>query len=344
MIQDHSFRINKINAGHQQLTIRRGTVSDVARLCLLFEREYGDSSHPCLDERYVRSAVSNNSEIWFVAEEERGAAIGCVSVSYNAQNRSWEFGRAMISTRHRQMGILSSLMRSVIDAMPVANHDLTFAIARNDIALRALQGHIDSVVVGHDGAPNMVHGVHEHHIVAIRKFRSPEFGHCLPLSPIFRESAFLRSEILEPLGLAGAPQPYPDTCFWGHGNDFSDGFTFRRDDRVDALYLCQHIGAPFMTERDIAADLLRFLKHRNTTAYVGAIVLADKSILIRTMLENGFRITAYLPAWHWSRGARYDCVLLARRGPDFASKTGLDAHIDAFDAAYHEISQRMLAT
>ena len=333
----------QINHERPQFTIRRGTVSDVLHLCSLFEREYGNTSHPCRDERYVRNAMSNNSEIWFVAEDERGTAIGCVSVSYNAQNRSWEFGRAMISRRHRQLGVLSSLMRSVIDAMPVTDHDLSFAIARNDVALRALEGHVESVVTGHDGAPNMVHGVREHHVVAIEKFRSPGFRHCLPLSPIFRESVFLRSEILEPLGLAGTPEPYPDTCFWGHGNDCSDGFTFRRDDRVDAHYLCRHIGGPFMTERDIAADLLRFLKHRSTTAYVGAIVLADKLMLIRTMLEAGFHITAYLPAWHWSRGARYDCVLLARRGSGFASTTGLDAYIDALDAAYHDIAQRILA-
>ncbi|MGU7816806.1 GNAT family N-acetyltransferase [Burkholderia sp. AW49-1] len=331
------------NPNHPQFTIRRGAVSDVARLCALFEREYGDSSHPCLDERFVRRAISHNSEIWFVAEEERGAAIGCVSVSYNVQNRSWEFGRAMISQRHRQLGVLSSLMQSVIDAMPTTDHDLAFAIARNDVALRALQAHVDSVVVGHDGAPNMVHGVHEHHVVAIGKFPSPGFKHCSPLAPIFRESAFLQSELLEPLGLAGAPEPYPDICFWGHGDDFCDGFTFRRDDRVNALYLCRHIGGPFMTELDIAADLLRFLKRHDTHAYVGAIVLADKSTLIRTMLETGFRITAYLPAWHWSRGARYDCVLLARRGPGLPAKNGMDRHIDTLDAAYQEIAQRILA-
>ncbi|MGY4730734.1 GNAT family N-acetyltransferase [Burkholderia pyrrocinia] len=327
---------------HHQFSIRRGTVSDTVRICSLFEREYGDSSHPCLDEHYVWSAVSNKSELWFVAEEATGDAIGCMSVSYNAQNRSWEFGRAMTSQRHRKMGIVSSLLRSIIDAMPVAENDLAFAIARNDIALRAMQGHVDAVVVGHDGSPNMVHGVHEHHVVAIEKFRSPRFKHWLPISSVFRDSGFLRSEILEPLGLAGTPEKYPDTCLWGHGDEFSDGFTFRLDARVDAIYLCQHIGGPFMTERDITADLLRFLKRRSTTPYIGAIVLADKLMLITAMLETGFCITAYLPAWHWNRGARYDCVLLARRSHNFANKNGLDAHVDTFDAAYRDIGQRIL--
>ncbi|WP_131945723.1 hypothetical protein [Burkholderia pyrrocinia] len=78
------------------------------------------------------------------------------------------------------MGIASSLMRSIIDTMPVTEHDLAFAIARNDIALRVLRGHVDTVVVGRDGSPNIVHGVHEHHVVAIEKFRSPRFKHCLP--------------------------------------------------------------------------------------------------------------------------------------------------------------------
>ncbi|MDR6500235.1 hypothetical protein J2785_003391 [Burkholderia ambifaria] len=83
------------NANHPQFTIRRGTVSDIGRICSLFDLEYGESSHPCLDERYVRNAVVNKSELWFVAEQKTAAAIGCMSVSYNAQNRSWEFGRAM---------------------------------------------------------------------------------------------------------------------------------------------------------------------------------------------------------------------------------------------------------
>ncbi|WP_244136349.1 hypothetical protein [Burkholderia sp. BCC0405] len=227
--------------------------------------------------------------------------------------------------------------------MPATDHDLTFAIARTDIALRALQRHVDGVVVGHDGSPDSAHGVREHHVIAIGKFRSSRFRHCLPLSPIFRESDGLRSAIFDPLGVAGTPEPYPDTCFWGHGDDCSDGFTFRVDQRADAIYLCQHVGGPFMTERDVAADLLRFLKRHGTTTYVGAIVLADKLTLVKTMLDAGFHITAYLPAWHWSRGARYDCLLLARRDDGFASKNGLDAHIDVLDAACREIGQRILA-
>jgi len=331
-------------ARHRQLRIRRGTVSDTSGICALFEREYGDSSHPCLDAGYVRHAVSNKSELWFVAEEETQATIGCMSVSYNAQNRSWEYGRAMISPHHRHLGVLSALMQSAIDTIPAADHDLAFAIARTDIALRALLRHLDGVVVGHDGSPDSAHGVREHHVIALEKFRSPRFRHCLPLSPIFRESEILRSAILEPLGVAGAPAPYPDTCFWGHGDECSDDFTFRVDERADAIYLCQHAGGPFMTERDVTGDLLRFLKRRGTTTYVGAIVLADKLTLVKAMLEAGFRITAYLPAWHWSRGARYDCLLLARRDNGFASKNGLDAHIDVLDAAYREIGQRILST
>ncbi|WP_085963216.1 hypothetical protein [Burkholderia ambifaria] len=332
------------SANHPQFTIRRGTVSDIDRIRSLFEREYGESSHPCLDERYVRNAVVNKSELWFVADQKTEAAIGCMSVSYNAQNRSWEFGRAMICRHHRKTGVLGALMRSATDAMPVSEHDLVFAIARNDIALRAMQGHIDSVVVGHDGAPNMVHGVHEHHVVAIERFRSPKFRHCLPLSSAFRDSGFVDREILGPLCLAGTPEQYPDTCFWGHGDDYSDGFTFRRDNLVDAVYLCQHIGGPFTAERDVTADLLRFLSRHCVTTYIGAIVLADKLTVIKAMLKAGFHVTAYLPAWHWSRGARYDCVLLARRGRDCANKNGLDADIDAFDTAYRDIGQHILAT
>ena len=92
-----------------------------------------------------------------------------------------------------------------------------FAIARTDIALRALLRHLDGVVVGHDGSPDSAHGVREHHVIALEKFRSPSFTHCLPRSPIFRESDVLRGAIFEPLGVAGTPAPYPDTCFWGMG-------------------------------------------------------------------------------------------------------------------------------
>ncbi|OXI92463.1 hypothetical protein CFB41_35690 [Burkholderia sp. AU33803] len=337
-------RVEPNGARHRPLRIRRGTVSDTSGICALFEREYGDSSHPCLDAGYVRRAVSNKSELWFVAEEETHATIGCMSVSYNAQNRSWEYGRAMISRHHRHLGVLSALMQSAIDTLPAADHDLAFAIARTDIALRALLRHLDGVVVGHDGSPDSAHGVREHHVIALETFRSPRFKHCLPLSPIFRESDVLRSAIFEPLGVAGTPAPYPDTCFWGHGYECADDFTFRVDERADAIYLCQHAGGPYMTERDVTADLLRFLKRRGTTTYVGAIVLADKLTLVKAMLDAGFRITAYLPAWHWSRGARYDCLLLARRDHGFASKNGLDAHIDVLDAAYREIGQRILST
>lgn len=78
----------------------------------------------------------------------------------------------MIYRRHRQMGVRSSPMQSVINTMPVTGHDLAFDTGRNDIALRAMQRHIDGVVIGHDGSPNMVHGAREHHVIAVEKFRA----------------------------------------------------------------------------------------------------------------------------------------------------------------------------
>ncbi|PCE27234.1 GNAT family N-acetyltransferase [Burkholderia ubonensis] len=326
-----------------RLRIRRGTVADAAHICALFEREYGDSSHPCLDERFVRNAIANKSEVWFVAENEIETVIGCLSVSYNAQNRSWEFGRGMISEQHRNMGILSTLMQSTIESMPIAAHDLTFAIARNFPALQATRNYVDVVLVGHDGSPNMVRGIHEYHAVTIGKFRSGPHLHYLPAAPVFSESTFLREQIFEPLGLDGTVGRFPNAFFWGHGDQFSDRFTYQFDERVGAIYLCQHAGGDYASTDEVIGDLRRFLAHHGGNAYVGAIVLADKLTLIKAMLELGFGMTAYLPAWHWHRGARYDCVLLARRQHEFANKNGLDAYIDSFDAAYQDIGRHILA-
>ena len=137
-------------ARHRPLRIRRGTVADTSGICALFEREYGDSSHPCLDAGCVRRAVSNKSELWFVAEGDASHD----RLHERQLQRAKSLGntaRAMISRHHRHLGVLSALMQSAIDTLPAADHDLAFAIARTDIALRALLRHLDGVV-GHDGS------------------------------------------------------------------------------------------------------------------------------------------------------------------------------------------------
>lgn len=336
--------IDRNNENAVTFRIRRATVADARRICALFEKEYGDSSHPCLDEHYVREAISSRSEVWFAADVEIDTLIGCMSVSYNAQNRSWEFGRGMISQHYRKMGVISALMQAAIDSMPSSTHDLTFVVARNYASLQALRNYVDVIPVGHDGSPNMVRGIREHHAVAIGSFGAGRHPHYLPAAPVFSESAFLRRQVFEPLGLGATVGVYPNTFFWGHGDLFSDQFTYRQDERVDAIYLCQHARGDSATMDDVIGDLHRFLaRHGGSQQYVGAIVLADKLDLVKAMLEIGFAMTAYLPAWHWHRGARYDCVLLARREHGFANKNGLDAYIDSFDAAYRDIGRHILA-
>ncbi|HGM5336671.1 TPA: GNAT family N-acetyltransferase [Serratia marcescens] len=334
----------KENVGLSNYHFRRGTVNDALCIASLFQLGYGKSSHPCNDEEYVRIALTSEDDYWFVAEDEFSSVIGCLCISYNLMHRTWEIGKAMISPLHRQLGVMSRLMRLSIDSTPISMSDLIFIELRSDTSYHTLQKYVDVVIVGYDGGLNTVGKGSEHHVIAIAKFSSDKcFRHCFPNEPVFVESSYLRENIISPLGLSREVDEYPSRCFfWGGGGRGESDFLFSMDKQCNLIRLGQYIGSDSASEKDVFSALCKFLKCFDTDVRVTSIVIADKLMLITDMICIGFRITSYLPAWYWLNGKRYDCLMLVRGGGDYVRDNGLGDYVKKFDVAYHDIEEKII--
>ena len=62
----------------------------------------------------------------------------------------------------------------------------------------------------------------------------------------------------------------------------------------------------------MAQELLGTLENFYHARHVRLTILVDKATLIRDLIEAGFELAAYLPAWCPRGRSRYDCVLMVR--------------------------------
>ncbi|WP_413715618.1 hypothetical protein IBZ12_01710 [Serratia ureilytica] len=196
----HNFN-DKEDMGLSNYHFRRGTVSDALCIVALFQAGYGISSHPCNnDEEYVRIAITNEDDYWFVAEDEFCSVIGCLCISYNLIHRSWVIGKAMIFPLRRQLGVILRLMQFSIDSTPISMSDLVFIELRSDTSYPTLQKYVDVVIVGYNGGLNTVEKKCEHHAIAIAKVSSDKyFRHCFPNKPVLGSDCASEKDVFSAL-------------------------------------------------------------------------------------------------------------------------------------------------
>ncbi len=286
-------------------------MSDAGGLARLFQLTYGDTSHPCQQEQFIRDGIASGWMHWQLVEW--GDGIGaCVCLAIYPWNHSREVCFGAVLPSLRQMGIVSSLCRLCLESVSPKVGELGFCTLRQPVSLRAVRKFLTTVLLGHDGGPNTVAGVREYHLLAMHPPYYEPFPHVAPNVQAILASAFVRERLYAPLGLRMLPGVYPATSFTGHECAECDGaFHFSRDDAIQALFIGTYRG-----EQPVEAALRAFLIEQGDVRYVSARVLADKTTLIASMLRMGFEIAAYLPAWHWENGMRFDCLLLVWRDFD----------------------------
>ena len=253
-----------------------------------------------------------------IVAEEGNRVVASMAMTCNAWNDSYELGRAVTLPEYRRNGLAAFLMQEVVDWVVAARlGELIFGYPRvRRIADLCAALDPEITVVGHDAGRNVANGSREIHLIVCGVPRHALFTHVAPRVAELRNWRFLRERIYSPLGLSGAPGEYPRESFVGAvpQSELEVGawrFDYVAGSPSGALEAVsrQHDGA---TPQQMSAELTAILSGMPDVQHVTATVLADKAELIRALAVCGFEIVAYLPAWHWSGGYRYDCVQLAR--------------------------------
>ncbi|WP_175964436.1 GNAT family N-acetyltransferase [Burkholderia pyrrocinia] len=325
------------------VNVRRGTAHDAPALADLFRSTYGDSTHPCQNPAYIRDAIAQQNDHWYIAQVA-DRIVGCLSVIHHTCNRATEFGYAAVDRDQHRTGIISTLLSIGLTNLQSRPAGLVFAVMRSTVAYKAFSKSVPSVLVGHDGGPNTAHGVREHHLTAIHPpLETRSFVHVSPRHMTYRRSRFIQEQLYAPLGLHHRPGPYPPQFFSGDASLIDLSAKGSRAEPTNAVGCCRRTALDTLSQDDVASDVRTFIAHNQSVGYLKQIVLADKIRLIRAMLQMGFDITAYLPAWHWHNGMRYDCVMLVKCTFNAPNRNGFDAEISAFDDAYRQIAIELLA-
>jgi GNAT superfamily N-acetyltransferase len=276
---------------------------------------YRDGSHPFLGTDAIESFLADPSNVQIVAED-RGRLIASMAMAYNPWNDSYELGRALTHAEYRRHGIAASLIQSVVNwAADGGPGELVFGFPRVRRIVElcaALSPRM--VVVGHDAGRNVANGGRETHAIVCGILRRERFIHVVPDSRELLQWPFLLQRIYAPLGLDGTPGQYPGDCFVGDGcrdaKEF-DGWIFDYQTSGRDLQILSG-----QSGRDVAAvrrSLDRLLTRVGPVEHVSVTVLADKMDLIHRLIQYGFELVAYLPAWHKVGRFRYDCIQLAKR-------------------------------
>jgi hypothetical protein len=316
------------------MNIREATHEDAERIAGLFRAVYGRTSHPCQEPENVRAGIASGNEVWRIVEVDSQLA-GCMCIVKHRWNCSSELGRAIILPSHRSFRLCYRLTRACLSELNSGDSTLSFCVVRSHTAYR-LANRIAGfpwVRVGHDGGRNMANGAHEYHLYAIAKPRERKFAHVAPIRGAAAQSSFVQDSVYTPLGLTPERGTYPDVLFAGASDGASDfPFRYSFDPMANAVEVSGDFGSR-QTEADVARSIEQFVPRHRCAAHMSAQVLADKAELIRTMLDTGFEITAYLPAWHCHERARYDCVMLVKRQRQGTLATnGFESEIDQLNA------------
>jgi GNAT superfamily N-acetyltransferase len=320
----------------QQITIRKASSEDATDIANLFKLAYAECSHPCKGADFVRDEVLSRKAAWRVAVAHNHI-VACMSISPSAWNRSWELGRAVTHPDYRRAGIGTELVQESIDeACGSPSCDVVISFPRCRTALDVLTEAIKPpmISIGHDGAINVANGTREYHAVVFMTNPDAQFCHCIPTGPSVAEAAFVRDNIFRPLGFTPKPEAYPPLWVVGanlHSRHLKS-FLFAYDPfcASRSIEISGYDGES-RDGREIAQELISMLNDFPDARHVRLAVLIDKRDFIENLLDAGFELTAYLPAWYRERSARYDCVLMARgHFPDEPKEYGLRDLIEFF--------------
>jgi hypothetical protein len=296
-------------------TMRRAQQEDSYTLAALFQMVYQNSSHPFETVAGISEFLAEPRNFQIVAERG-GSVVASMAMTYSSWNDSYELGRALTHPQYRRHGLAACLLQQVVDL--VAEQwlgELIFGFPRvRRIADLCADLDPQMVATGHDAGRNVANGSRETHLII---FGIPTYARFCHVSPPVREVLawpFLSERIYASLGLHACPGAYPESDFIGPRSQGARGigdWIIEYSEPSGALTILGRRST--LDPWRISAELESLLAFWPQAQHIAATVLADKISLIHALVECGFELAAYLPAWLKLGRFRYDCVQLAWR-------------------------------
>ena len=325
---------------YQDFMIRTCTLDDAHSIVSLFNRAYGESSHPCSDPDYVRTSLQR--DIWYVAVAGQ-EVISCTAGVWRDWHRLYERGRSVTHPDFRKHGLGRRLMDAVLDAIwSRPEGDLVIGYPRNEAmtSLVLQETNPPFVLLGHDGGMNIARGKREYHLLgmSVNPHRQPL--RMLPSGPTCYSSAFINGQLLPRLPFRIESGLYPDVDIVGpaatrraHARSWSIGYHYEPEGQ--SLHIADLDGPT--DDPGLRLDALAAcLEETPEAAHRCAYVLYDKTEFILGMQALGFQVSAFLPGWFYAEGARYDCVMLTQCLSEEAPVArGTQEFINLFDSSFN---------
>jgi hypothetical protein len=302
--------------------IRPAVPGDVAAIARLFQETYPNSSHPCTDEAILAGLLASRRMQMLVAVRE-GRVIGSTAANLSPVPGIMEIGSLLVERDHQKLGLSIQLHYRIVDhILRDPQCDLVVAFIRGPSIYRLGNQHptLSLKAWGHDGGMNIAQEIREHHVVAIAANPNRAFRRALPAEPV----AVVERALKRIPGLTSAPcEP---VAFWAVTSQWPQG--------SGQVVSCTELPAP--APGGTAAEALDFVREQSNAhrhiPHQHVFAAFERRDFIYGLKNQGFRPTAYLPAWAIDHGIRRDCVLMAKTHPGLSpAKRGMDCMIDAWD-------------
>ena len=311
--------------GNGSVVIRKATTADARLVSRLFFETYGNPSHPCADQHRLADLL-NTRRLELLVAVDRGRIIGSVAASRLRVSGVVEAGCMVVAKdcgRFRVANQLSTRLIEHISQDPSCH--LITAFARGPSIHRFLHRHpvVPFRVWGHDGAMNVAMMHREHHVVMIGSN---------PRATFFRARPDAALDVIErSLGNVSNMQ----TIAAARGSRWAAPSLWPANpaDSGDQPASIELDAPPPGGSSDDALEWIRRESVTNTHIHHQFLFAAfDSPPFVAGLQEQGFRPTAYLPAWMPDGDVRRDCVLMVKRHALLSCVTrGFDRSIDAWD-------------
>lgn len=306
------------------LLVREAKADDASDIARIFQDTYGESSsHPCADPVRLRLLLASRRTQLLVAVED-DEVIGCVAANALPVAGVMELGCLVVKKGCLRFRLANQLHASIVAHVTSDPRcHLVVAFVRGPSIYRLANRHpyVSLKAWGHDGAMNIALNEREHHLVTIGANPHARFLRARPATPV--------PAIERALGRVSGFHTIDCNPAW----QWSVA-SLESGSSIDESSSCIELTPP--PAGGLAGDALAWIEKESAAnasiPHQFVFALLDKPLFIDGLRRQGFRPTAYLPAWAPEDDARRDCLLMVKRHQGLETVTrGFDSAIAAWD-------------
>lgn len=337
------------------ILFRHARDEDAEKLVKLYSDEYkgGYKVPECSVPQKFREAIQDESLFWAVAVAD-DKIVGAGVARPEPWNRSYETCRTVVADDFKRHGLGQVLYNMTLQfALSRQDCDFAYGYPRSDKMARLItKSEPPMDLVGHDAGMHMINGQREVCMVSVayNPFKSLRRVVTKDIEALCSSSAGFKG-VVGKFDFDNVLGEYPSRIIVGPKGDGvfeSDSGSLSYAD-FDACKVVFITDISAQSPRDVRKTIESFLDSDSVAkrgiGYVSFLALADKldALSALTVPFKGGKnanLTAYLPAWHFEGGSRFDCVHIALRLDDGKlSMHGTEALVASFDEIYSTSAQ-----